>query len=169
MKLFILTFFCVLTLNLSAQIENYKPDRDSYPLTIAVNKKSTYQSDIKASPYVVGADVLQLYAGETVFVEVEQSNGVVNRIKTVKENKNPEKTLEISFLQNANKKTHVNMMLKISNPFKMDLSYSAKIFLMTHNTWVNTNVLPVKAGLSSIEMWPDVIVSIGLADWTFKQ
>ena len=59
-------------------------------------------------------------------------------------------------------------MLKIQNPFKQSLLYNAKIFFLRHRKWVDTNVYPVEAGLASIEIWPDVIISIVLEKWEFK-
>lgn len=156
-----------MTTALLGQEGNYKPVRDSFRLVLAVGKDTTYESEIKSSPYLSGPNVLQLYPGEKVLIEVEQNNGVIGTMKAVKENRNPDKTLEISFSQNAENNTHIGMMLKVQNPFKMDLSYSAMILLMRSNKWVGTTIIPVKAGLASFEMWPDIIVSIGLGGWLF--
>lgn len=59
------------------------------------------------------------------------------------------------------------MILQISNPFNKDLIYSAHLLLATSNKWIKTDVLPIKAGKSSYEMWPDIIVSIVLDNWIF--
>ena len=40
---------------------------------------------------------------------------------------------------------------------------------MKTNKWVKTKVLPVEARLASVEMWPDVIITIALGDWAFKK
>ena len=169
MKLF-LTLVCFLPfLNSIAQDSNVVKERAAFKLRIEVDKNSVYESDIPASPYLNGPNVLQLYPGEKVFIEVEQTEGTISSLKVVRENKHPEKTLEISFAQNAEKRKHQNMMLSIKNPFEKDLTYSAIINLMPSKKWVNTNVLPVQAGLSGFEMWPDLIISIGLAEWAFKK
>jgi len=60
------------------------------------------------------------------------------------------------------------MILKVVNPFREDLQYKALIFLMEHNKWVETNILPVNAENTSFEAWPDIIVTITLSDWKFK-
>jgi len=122
-------------------------------------KGSVYES------FVVGARALQLFPGETVFLEIEETNGSITNIKTVKENKVPDRTLEISFTQNLEGKAHSNMMLKVKNPFKRDLLYDATIQLLKSGRWVKTSIVPVKAGLMGIEMWPDLIMSIGLGEW----
>lgn len=132
-----------------------------------VSKETFYESHIPSAPYIVGPKVLQLFPGDTVFIEVELSNGVFTDIKSVKENKHPDKTIEIWFAQTVNNNVHENMMLKVRNPFKRDLSYVALIHILSPDKWVNTSIIPVKAGLVGFEMWPDVIISIALSEWKF--
>ena len=151
-----------------SQNDNGLPERQAFKLKLPVDKKSTYEADIPASPYVRNDNIVQLYPGETVYLEAEESEGKL-KLKSVKESKNPDKTISISFTQNIEKKRHVNMVLKVSNPFAKDLTYSAQIFIMKANKWTPTNVLPVIAKLSAFEMWPDVIVTIGLGDWKLNQ
>lgn len=161
--------FCLLLLTLHAfgQSANDRPVRDSFTLTMPVDKESYYKSLIPSSSFVVGPQILQLFPGETVLLEIEESNGLITNIKTVKENKNPDRTLEISFVQNVENKVHSGMVLKVRNPFKRDLLYDATIHMMKSKKWVQTSIIPVKAGLFGIEMWPDVIVSIALDAWKF--
>jgi len=142
--------------------------RTPYKLTLAVDKKSFYEEEIKATPYVLPNNTVQLYPGETVFIEIEQEDGIIKSLVAVEQNIHPDKTLIINFSQTANKKIHENTMLKIQNPFKQSLLYIAKIFFLHHRKWVDTNVYPVEAGLASIEIWPDVIISIVLEKWEFK-
>jgi hypothetical protein len=142
--------------------------RTPYKLTLAVDKKTVYEEDIKASPYILPNNVVQLYPGETVFIEVEEENGIINSMTAVKENVNPSKTLVLSFSQTATKKVHQSMMLKVFNPFKEELSYNANIYPLQHKQWIKTSIYPVAGGLSGFESWPDIIISISLDRWTFK-
>lgn len=57
--------------------------RVPYKLTLAVDKNSFYEEDIKATPYVLPNKTIQLYPGETVYIEVEQGNGIINNLKAV--------------------------------------------------------------------------------------
>lgn len=91
--------------------------RTAYKLKIAVDKKTVYEEDIKSTPYVLPNKALQLYPGETVFIEIEQENGVIKTVTAVDKIVNPEKTLKISFTQSVEKKVHELTMLKIENPF----------------------------------------------------
>ena len=142
--------------------------RTPYKLTVAVDKKNVYEEDIQATPFVLPDESIQLYPGETVYIEVKQENGVIKGMTAVKEIADPSKTLTISFTQTANKKVHELMMLKITNPFPRKLIYRATIFLLQQKTWNETDVYPVEAGLAGIETWPDIIISIGLGGWKFE-
>lgn len=142
--------------------------RTPYKLIAAVDKKSFYEEDLKETAFVLPDKTVQLYPGETIYIEVEQENGVIKNMTAVKEIKNPAITLTISFTQTATKKVHEMMMLKINNPFSSSLIYKASIFLFKQKRWVNTNVYPVMAGLSAYETWPDIITSIGLSNWAFQ-
>lgn len=167
MKSIISIFFLTLTLNAIAQDHNDRPIRDSLTLIMPVSKENFYESHIQSTPFIVGPNILQLFPGDTVFIEVEQRDGVITGIKSVKENKNKNKTLEISFIQNVENEKHSHMVLKVKNPFKQDLLYEAVIRIMNSEKWVQTSIIPVKAGLVGFEMWPDVIVSIALTEWKF--
>ncbi|HEY6900287.1 MAG TPA: hypothetical protein VI233_06580 [Puia sp.] len=142
--------------------------RAPYKLSVAVDKGTVYEEDIKETPYVLPNNTVQLYPGETVFIEVELADNSITGMTAVKENEHPEKTLVISFTQVASDKKHESMMLKVVNPFKQQLSYGAMIFLMKQKKWVKTDVYPVEAGLAGFETWPDIITSIGLGQWKFK-
>jgi len=145
-----------------------KLTRTPYKLTVLVDKKNYYSEDIKATPYVLPDNSVQLYPGEKVFIEVEQENGVIKSLKAVKENIFPEKTLIIEFTQTADKNVHQMMTLKITNPFKQTLVYSALMYPLKARKWVETDVLPVPPGIFGMETWPDVITSIALMGWSFK-
>jgi hypothetical protein len=89
-------------------------------------------------------------------------------MKVVKENLNPEKTIKIEFTQTVKDRKSEMMMLEIVNPFKKDLEYKAMMFIVGHDKWISTSVLPVKAKLTGYETWPDVIITLVLTEWKLK-
>ena len=167
MKTVLSVYLILLNTYSFSQESNERTIRDSFTLTMPVGKETFYESHIPSSPYVVGPKILQLFPGDTVFIEVVQVDGKITDIKSVKENKNPDKTLEITFTQNLTDNVHSGMMLKVKNPFKKVLSYEAMIRYMKSGKWEETSIMPVKAGLWGYEMWPDVIISIALNEWRF--
>ena len=164
--LLLISFFTILNNSYGQDSSSLK--RTSYHLTVLVDKKYVYEEDIKETPFIFPDKTIQLYPGETIYVEIEEEIGIIKNMKVVKEIVNPAKTLTISFTQNAKKKVHELMILKIQNPFKYNLNYEAKMFLLQNRKWVDTSVYPVQAGLSAFETWPDVIISIGIGKWAFE-
>lgn len=143
--------------------------RKAFDLKLAVDNDRFYTTRLSESPFVTKDNTVQMYPGEDLFFEVEVVEDKIVKLIAVKENKFPEKTLEISFKQECNDKVHELMMLSIKNPFDKDLNYKALIYLMEHKKWVSTSVLPVVAGKVSFETWPDIIVTIALTNWTLKK
>jgi hypothetical protein len=79
--------------------------RVPYTLTVAVDKKTVYEEDIKETPFVLPGNTIQLYPGETILIEVEQENGVIKKLTAVKEIKDAAKTLRIKFTQHVEKQS----------------------------------------------------------------
>jgi hypothetical protein len=165
---FILFFVFLTTTFCSYAQDTTQLKRTPYKLTVAVDKNTVYEEDLGATPFVLPNNTIQLYPGETIYIEIEQENGIIKSMKAVQAIVDPAKTLTLSFTQTAKKKVHELMMLKVVNPFKQKLVYKASIFLMKQKKWAKTDVYPVEAGLSGYETWPDIITSIGLGQWAFE-
>jgi hypothetical protein len=142
--------------------------RTPYKLTAAVDKHSTYEEEIKGTPYVLPDKTIQLYLGETVYFEVVQENGNIKSMTAVRGIKNPTTTLTISLTQDVKRKVHVSTVLHIKNPFADTLIYKPKTFLLKQKKWIDNIAYPIPPGLSSYTIWPDIITSIVLGDWTLK-
>ena len=163
--------FLTIILSLSSVLafaQNEKTNREEYTLKLPVNGKQFYEQKVNKSPYFVKDDVLQIYPGEKLFIEVEMTKLEITSMRVVKENLNPQKTIIIDFTQTTKGKKSESMMLNIVNPFEKDLEYKAMMFIVGHDKWINTNVYPVRANLTGIEMWSDVIITLALSDWKFK-
>jgi hypothetical protein len=152
-----------LTVSLYAQHSNLLPERAAYKLSLPVKNGSVYEMDVPASPFVQQDNLIQIYPGETLYLEAEENDSHL-KLTSVKKIENPEKTITVRCFQNKEHGEHQGMFLEIRNPFKKDLVYSARMLLM-NKKWVDTDVLPVSAGLLGIETWPDVVLSFALYDW----
>lgn len=164
-KFYLTLLQCFICMAGMAQLNRINVSRTDFKLTLAVDGDNYYESDVKAGPYIVGPNVLQIYPGEKLLVELELKRGVIENLRVVEKNRNPSRTIEVSFMQNTEGKKHQLMMLTIKNPFDMELKYRAAIFLMKENKWIVTNVLPIKPGISSYEVWSDIVVTIALDQW----
>ena len=148
--------------------QNERLAREAFTLKLPVNETGFYEQKVLKSPYFVKENILQLYPGEQLFIEIDTTKNEIISMKSVKENINPKKTIRIEFTQTTKDKKSELMMLMIENPFDKDLEYKAMMFIVGHDKWLNTNVFPVKAKLTGYETWSDVIITLALSDWKFK-
>lgn len=151
-----------------AYSQNEKVNRDEFNLKLPVDGEQYFEQKVASSPYFVKEKTLQIYPGEKIFIEFEIEKKEIVSMKVVKENLNPEKTIEVELIQTVKDRKSEMIMLKIVNPFKKDLEYKAMMFIVGHDKWINTNVLPVKSKLTSYETWTDVIITLVLTDWKLK-
>jgi hypothetical protein len=142
--------------------------RAGFTLQLAIDDTNYFSADIGPSPYILPENTVQIYPGEKLFIEATIEDDLLTNFTCVDKNSNPDQTIEIEFKQITEGKLHKNMMLSIKNPFKKDIEYKAYIFLVKLKKWVNTSVVNIRAGLSSFEMWPDLISSIALNSWRLK-
>lgn len=142
--------------------------RNSFTLKLPIDGINYYQTEIAQSPYILPNNTIQIYPGEKLYIETEVLKNKIITMKSVKEIKDSTKTIVISFTHVDENNVYSRTMLDIENPFGKDLIYEARMFLMKNNKWVQTNVYPVRSMLRSIEIWPDVIVTLALTGWEFK-
>ncbi len=166
-------FAGILITNLS-YAQNEFPTRKAFTLTIVVSKDTLYEDNVPKTPYLVNTsedkNILQLYPGESIYLEVQEiQNDSIKKMSVVKENLNPAKTIQVTFLQAIEKGEHRSMILKISNPFPKKVGFNALILPLRMGKWEETSVNMVGPKQMDFETtWDEIIVSIGLEDWIFK-
>ena len=148
--------------------QNEKPDREAYTLKLPVDGIQFYEQKLNKTPYFVHETTLQLYPGEKLWIEVEKNGTEITSMKVVQKNLNPEKTISVEFTQTAKNRKNEYMTLTVDNPFNKALEYTAMMYIVGQDKWINTNVYPVRAKMAGIEMWSDVIITLVLRDWKFK-
>lgn len=162
----------ILLLCLTANIcsaQNDKESREAFTLKLAVDSVRFYQQEVQKSKYFIKENVLQIYPGEHIFVEAETKDGIIESMKVVKENKNPSKTIEIEFSQDAEGSENKGMTLQVSNPFNKTLHYDAMMYIVGKDRWINTSIIPVRPKLKGFEMWNDVIITLVLDNWRLEK
>lgn len=166
MKKLILLITLILSSSLHSQ--NEKPTRNSFKLDIAADETHQYSMEVKESPYFVKENIIQIYCGEKVFIECEINGDLITKMKVVKNNINPEKTIEIDFTQNAENRKEINTMLIVKNPFTKTLYYEAIMFTPISKEWKSTSTIPIRPNLQNFEMWPHSIITLVLENWKLK-
>ena len=165
----ILIFISILFFNCSLFAQNDKKEREPFKLELGVDKEQYYSMDVQKSPYFVKENILQIYPGEKLLVETElnQKDEFIS-MKVVKENLNPDKTIEIEFEQKLLEDGKKQMFLTVKNPFEKEMKYEALMFIVGHDKWVETSIIPILPKLVNYEMWSDVIISLVLEGWKLK-
>jgi len=148
--------------------QNERSDREELNLKLPVDGEQYYEEKIESSLFFVKENLLQIYPGESILIEVETEQKNITAMTVVKENLNPAKTLEVEFTQTVKDGKSEMMTLKVVNPFQSDLDYKAMMFLAGQEKGIMTSILPVPANLTGYEMWPDVITTLILFDWKFN-
>jgi hypothetical protein len=166
-KILVLAIFATMLIKSTDAQDTALLQRTPSTLRVAVDKNNFYEQQIGATPYLLPDNTIQIYPGETIYMEVTSDSGAIKSMKVVKQIINPKSTITIKFSQKTENKVHQMMMLEIQNPFSEELTYHAKMFLLKNMRWVNTDVYPVAAGLSGFETWNDIIISLGLDNWKF--
>lgn len=166
MKKVLLPFLFLLYFGCYSQNETNK--RPAFELNLSVNDSSVYSADISETKFVINDSIIQLFPNEKLYIELESSSGGEIRLIRKVQMENDKNTIVVEFKQIKEGNTHKSMQLSISNPFNNTLTYKAKICLLKNGKWVSTNVYPVKAKKSAIELWPDLITSISLSSFRIK-
>ena len=111
---------------------------------------------------IVQNNWVSVFPGDTLFIEADvQDNRLVN-LRAVSQNKNPEKTLELRFWQEAGK---LNMFLFVKNPFPKLVKYHAVMMLPAGDQMYKTSSCPVLSqGRGAYELWPHPIFQLTLFD-----
>ena len=157
----LLIYFCFSL----AYAQNDMSEREPLTIKMAIDGNESFEQFFEASPYFVEDNILQLYISEKVYVEAETEGNNIISLKTVKENINPEKTIQITFEQTVEDDKHQRVTLTVKNPFNKKLKYNALINILDYEGWHETSIIPIMPNIIGIEMWPDLIGSIVLKDW----
>ena len=165
-KIIVFAFIFITSLCLA---QNDRSEREDFSLKLAVNGEQFYGMEVKKAPYFVKEKVLQIYPGDKLFIETENKNDTISAMKIVKENKFPKKTIELEFVQDKEDKAHQQMMLTVKNPFDKALIYDAAMFRVGGDSWTQTSIIPIMAGLTNFETWADVIITLVLNNWRFEK
>ena len=145
-----------------------KIDREAFKLNLAVDSEQYYSMNVPKSPYFVKEKILQIYCSERLFVETEIKSDTIYSMKVVKENKYPEKTIEISFTQDNKDRNNIVTMLNVKNPFNKTLKHDALMFTPLSQKWKSTSIIPIRPNLQNFESWPHAIITLVLDNWRLE-
>lgn len=111
-------------------------------------------------PPIVQPFGFMVVAGQTVHVEADIVDGKLANLVAVDTVANPGKTITAKLEQVDGG----GMMLTVSNPFREILKFNMGIVPLEQDDLYKTSSCPVIAGGQSMELWPDPLFQVALAN-----
>lgn len=142
--------------------------RPAFTLKLFVDDSTFYTASMSPTSYVIKDQAIQIFPGEKLFIEADILKDSLVNLKAVPGILNKEKTIVLIFTQEHQDKKHEKMILNIINPFSKSLEYNSRINLMKYKKWVGTDVVPIEHGIMGNETWSDIITTMVLYNFHFK-
>lgn len=149
--------------------QNEVKEREPFTLKLLVDNDQFYQMNVDKSKYFVKENILQIYPSEKINIQVEIKNDTIFAMTVVKKIAESKTTIQIEFVQNVKDNKSEGMMLKVTNPFGRKLNYNAMMYIVGHDKWLSTSIIPILPNLVNYETWNDVIISLVLEKWRFEK
>lgn len=105
-----------------------------------------------------------LTPGQHLLLECELDGALIRRLRRVATMERPDRTIEVQ-LAEVPDIGRSSAMLTIKNPFSKGLKYEAAVQLRGMDTFMRTSTLPVRAGLTNHESWPNPMARVVLSDF----
>jgi hypothetical protein len=110
--------------------------------------------------------LLEIYPGETIYLEAEIEGGELRFKRAVPEVRDPAQTFIFRFYQRGSGFSKADpqsgMVLEIDNPFSEDIKFNVGMVLPTKRKYTATTSCPVFSKIKLIEHWPHPIMVIAL-------
>jgi hypothetical protein len=130
---------------------------------LILSEKEYAHLDYPSRPCVLD-DMVNMIPNEKVLVEAEVKEGRLVNLQHVDKNEHSERTIELEFSQNQDKKSPF-MMLSLKNPFEKGLKYEALVQYHGLEGFRKTSTIVVQPRLASFESWPDPLTRILLRNF----
>jgi len=134
--------------------------RDPFTLKVRIDRERYFEAKYENRvPYVADGDVY-LFPGESFGLKVVTSNGEISSIEYVKDRSKAD--IELDFAQDPKNEGDPGMILTMTSHLGYDVGFSALMVRPGDGRIRKTSVLPLRAGLTHFEGWPDPIAQLVL-------
>ncbi|APG04375.1 hypothetical protein BJI69_11020 [Luteibacter rhizovicinus DSM 16549] len=125
-------------------------------VTLKTKDGGTYDHTFDVLPGTVQPFGLAIVAGQALNLEADVTGDTVSNFRAVAVVTHPEKTLTASLEQSPKG----DMILSLHNPFDRPLKFDMGIMPLDNDKVLATSSCPIKAGMSSFEMWPGALFQV---------
>ena len=91
--------------------------RKTFALNIAADYKRNYTANIPEMLFFVKDKELQIYPGDSLFIETEIKNDTIFSMKIVDTIINPKNTIKLTFKIDDSDRNNITSTLEVQNPF----------------------------------------------------
>jgi hypothetical protein len=120
-----------------------------------------------AAPPPVQGNLINIFAGETLYIEAEESGDLLVNFRAVQTITNPKNTLTFCFFQDPSIADGTHMVLIAESPFARPIKYHLGMRLHEGQNFYKTSSCPVRGGVKMLELWPHPISHLTIGDMRF--
>lgn len=145
------------------------PFRKPYRLVVYIDSTKYYGQDIDSTPYFGSNNLLQLFTGEQVFVEVETKGKQILSMKSVSGIRHPEKTIVLELEQKSSVAKSESISLAVTNPFKHKLSFNLEHYDYNIKDWITDTPFSVGPKSEERKVWKDqIVITVLINEWKLE-
>jgi hypothetical protein len=115
-------------------------------------------------PPPVQGNLINILAGETLYIEAEESGDHLVNLRPVQTISNPSSTLTFCLYQDPKIADGTAMLLIVQSPFVRTIKYHLAWRLHEGQDFQKTSSCPVRGGVKMVEMWPHPISHLTIID-----
>lgn len=133
----------------------------AFPATVLIAVATTlaFAEDKKIDPATL-KDKVTIDLGKKLFVQFTNKDDVLTKPKTVKKSAESPPTVQFDFRDQDG-----SPILITKNPFKKDMTFRALARRKGRKDYNETSIVPVKAGIFSLELWQEPLEELVLFDF----
>lgn len=139
--------------------------RDPFTLKLHVDNGPDYEEHFDKAPYVAD-NAVYLFAGDSFGINLAISGDEISDVTYVKNAGKADVAFHFKQMRSHGRNM---MLLMIQSKLKRNLPMDASMTVPGAKGSYKTSILPLGAGLSSFESWPQPIIQVVLKNFRFAQ
>lgn len=143
------------------------PCRKNIEIKMKQRNGEIFDRSFDLLPPVVQQSLLSVYAGETIYLEAEETEKAPINFVHVDSIIKPERTIVFTLEQDPKLQGGVGTVLKVKNPFSRAFRYHLGVMPLELEEVLKTSSCPVVAGGYGYESWPYPVFQAVITDISF--
>lgn len=169
MAKYILVIFFLISSVRTVLAQTELPFRKPYRLVVYIDSTKYYGQDIDSTPFFGTNNLLQLFTGEQVFIEVETNGKKIVSMKSVSGIRYPEKTIVLELEQKSSVAKSESISLVVTNPFKRKLVFNLEHYDFNLKDWITDTPFTIGPKNQERKVWKDqIVITVLINEWKLE-